>query len=126
MRRCPYQSCLVSAIGVGFATSDLGTLAAVSPGRIAAKIDDQAPVAILGRWEQVVVVSPREERQFTVAGLPVEECLGLIGSRQGIGLSGQYQDRHVGRNAVNRLEGRDLLEVGQEEGTNQPQACIAK
>ena len=111
MRRRLYQSCLDSAIGVGLATSDLGTLAAGSPGRSAAKVEDQAPVAIPGRWEQVVVVGPREERQFTVAGHPVEECLGLIGSRQGIGQPRHDQHRHVGRNAVNRLQRCDFLEV---------------
>ena len=73
-----------------------------------------------------MVVGPGKERQFTMAGHPVEECLGLCWSGQGIGLTGQYQDRNVGGYAADRLEGRDFLEVGQEEGTNQPQAKIAK
>ena len=65
-------------------SGDWGRVGDVRPwyagGRVAgsepAKVEDHAPVAIRGRWEQVVVVGPREERQFTVAGHPVEECLG--------------------------------------------------
>src|SRR5271157_580921 len=48
----PYQGCLDSAIGGGWATSDLGTLAAESPGRSAAKVEDHTLVAIRGRREQ--------------------------------------------------------------------------
>ena len=70
------------------------------------------------------MLGAREEDQAAVGRDLAVQGAGLRGAGEAVGVAGEDQDRHAVGDAGDRLEGGDLVEVGQEEWGDDGQARV--
>jgi hypothetical protein len=65
-----------------------------------------------------------KEDQLTMCRNLIVESVGLCRASETIGIACQDQDRRLLRNTADRIEGRNLIEVGQKEWTDSSQTQL--